>query len=56
MQIAMPKEVVKMQEKIEPYIVLNGVGYTLSPDAPEDIVNLYYEYTEYVNKLVRERE
>ena len=40
MRIPYTPEMVEMEKKIKPYLVVDGLKVSLSPDTPEDIVEM----------------
>lgn len=54
MRLILPSEMNEMWEKIEPYLVVEGLNVKLKEDTPEEIVELHRVFSERRKKLYDE--
>lgn len=54
MRIPYTPEMVEMEKKIRPYLVVNGLEVTLSPDAPDEIIEMDKKLDSMIDELVRQ--
>ena len=56
MRLFFPKEVEDMEDKLRPYIILDGINFSLRKEAPKEIVSLWKKYRDTLDEIFQKAE
>jgi hypothetical protein len=54
MRVPFTPEMIEMDKKLKPYLVVDGLEVTISPDAPDDIKEMNDKFLEMVREKYNE--